>query len=206
MWVGGPAGSRLVGALLAVAGVALLVIGLITLRGHSPDDKHPPGAAPGPSSSAPHSTTASATPTASSPATPSTPATSGGPTTAGPTTASPPPHTTPAPPPAARAPLTVLNNSKVHGLAERVADEARGKGWPVSLVGNFAGRLPVTTIYFTPGDSGGEKAARQFASEFPAVDRVLPRYDGLPPTPAGIVLVVTRDWLPDPLTRPGQFN
>jgi hypothetical protein len=212
VWVGGPASSRLVGALLAVAGVALLVIGLITLRGHSPDQNRPPGAAPGPSSSASRSTTASPTPS-SAPATPSG-TTTANPTTANPTTADPTtanptsagPTTAPAPPPAARAPLTVLNNSKVHGLAERVADEARGRGWPVSLVGNFAGRLPVTTIYFTPGDSAGEKAARQFASEFPAVDRVLPRYDGLPPTPAGIVLVVTRDWMPDPLTRPGQFN
>jgi hypothetical protein len=96
---------------------------------------------------------------------------------------------------APRAPLTVLNNSKVHGLGERVADQARSKGWRVALVGNFAGRIPVTTIYFNPGDAAGERAAREFAAEFPAVQRVFPRYAGLPPTPDGIVLVATRDWL-----------
>ncbi|HVQ95199.1 MAG TPA: LytR C-terminal domain-containing protein [Mycobacteriales bacterium] len=200
MWVGAPSGSRLVGALLAVAGVALLVIGLLTLRGQSPDQDKPPAAQPGRSSGAPGTTRPTPTPTTPAGTTPA-------PTSAAPTTSRPPARTTtPAPPPAVRAPLTVLNNSKVHGLAERVADEARGHGWNVALIGNFAGRLPLTTVYFTPGDATGEKAARQFAAEFPAVDRVLPRYDGLPPTPAGIVLVVTRDWPPDPLTRPGRFN
>lgn len=195
--VGSP-GSRLVGAVLAVIGVALLIVGLFTLRGHSPDDDKP-GAAPGQTS--PPAPSGSGTPAPSTIPSTAVPPSSGS-TTTGPATppasGTPPKTTSRTTPAAARAPLTVLNNSKVHGLAERVADEARGKGWPVALVGNFAGRLPLTTVYFTPGDSAGERAAHEFAAEFPAVDRVLPRYDGLPPTPAGIVLVVTRDWPPDP--------
>jgi LytR cell envelope-related transcriptional attenuator len=198
-WVSAPPGSRLLGAILAVAGVALLVIGLITLRGRSPEDgNRPPGAAGGSSTSAP--STASSPPTTSPTATAA--PTTNSPTTPAPTTPSAPRSspsdrtTVPAPP---QVPITVLNNSKVHGLGERVADQVRGKGWQVPLVGNFAGRIPVTTVYFTPGDAAGERAAQQFAAEFPAVQRVFPRYVGLPPTPAGIVLVVTRDWLvPDP--------
>ena len=72
--------------------------------------------------------------------------------------------------------------------------EAQRRGWQVAQVGNFAGRLPVTTVYYGPGDADQEAAARQLAEEFPHVDQVLPRYAGLPPTPAGIVLVVTKDW------------
>jgi LytR cell envelope-related transcriptional attenuator len=197
-WVDAPLGSRLIGAVLAVVGVALLVIGLITVRGRSPEDGSRPGAAPATSASA------SATSSPITPGTSSTPSTSStsspAPTSGSPsptaTPSRPPARTTAAPRPAApRAPLTVLNNSKVNGLGERVADQARGKDWPIALVGNFAGRIPVTTIYFTPGDAAGERAARQFAAEFPAVQRVFPRYVGLPPTPDGIVLVVTRDWL-----------
>jgi hypothetical protein len=52
----------------------------------------------------------------------------------------------------------------------------------------------VTTVYYTPGDSAGQAAANELAKEFPQIERVLPRYAGLPPTPAGIVLVVTKDW------------
>jgi hypothetical protein len=112
------------------------------------------------------------------------------------TTVAPPPRTTAAPPPtsAARAPLTVLNNSTINGLADRAAGEVQNRGWQVAQVGNFAGRLPATTVYYTPGDAAGQSAANELAREFPQIDQVLPRYAGLPPTPAGIVLVVTKDW------------
>jgi len=93
-----------------------------------------------------------------------------------------------------RAPLTVLNNSTVAGLADRAAAQVQARGWQVAQVGNFAGRLPATTVYYDPGDSAQQAAAQELAEEFPQVARVLPRYAGLPPTPAGIVLVVTRDW------------
>jgi hypothetical protein len=88
----------------------------------------------------------------------------------------------------------VLNNSTIRGLADRAAAQAQDRGWQVAQVGNFAGRLAVTTVYYTPGDAAGQAAAEELAREFAQVDQVLPRYAGLPPTPAGIVLVVTKDW------------
>jgi LytR cell envelope-related transcriptional attenuator len=213
-----PLGGRLIGAGFAVIGVILLVVGLLTVRGHSPGK---PGAAPPGGTSAPASSAASSAPASSAPPTtslgtsapsgpgssapgssapgssaagssapgsapaPSTPAGSAPGRTTGP----------PAPPAPARAPLTVLNNSTIHGLGDQVAASARTRGWQIATTGNFAGRIPVTTIYFDPGDSAGQRAAQEFAKEFPQVQRVFPRYAGLPPTPAGIVLVVTKDWV-----------
>lgn len=197
-----PVGPRVVGGVLALAGIALLVIGLLALNGGG--DGSPPVAAPtssapastAPASSGSASSGSASSGSASSSATGSSPSATAAPT-AEPTTVAPPP---PSPPPAtspaglARAPLTVLNNSTVAGLADRAAADAQRRGWSVAQVGNFAGRLPVSTAYYTPGDAASERAARQLAVEFPQVGQVLPRYAGLPPTPAGVVLVVTRDW------------
>ena len=186
-----PGGARLIGALVALLGVVLLVVGVVALGGGNSGSS---GAAPAPSPSV-----------ASSPATPSrssgSPSASGSGTTRT-TTA---PRTTAAPPPrpsatpsrqttAARGPLTVLNNSTIRGLADRAAGEVQNRGWQVAQVGNFGGRLAATTVYYTPGDGAGQAAANELAREFPQIDQVLPRYAGLPPTPAGIVLVVTKDW------------
>jgi LytR cell envelope-related transcriptional attenuator len=191
-----PGGARLIGALVALLGVVLLVVGVVALGG---GDSGSSGAAPAPSPSAVTSSPPSASASVSPSVSPSV-ATSAPPrTTTAPRTTPAPPRTTVAPPArttpaAARAPLTVLNNSTIRGLADRAAGEAQNRGWQIAQVGNFAGRLAATTVYFTPGDAAGQAAARELAREFPQIDQVLPRYAGLPPTPAGIVLVVTRDW------------
>ncbi len=188
-WLGGPFGARLVGAVCAVAGVALLVVGLITLRGKPPDGGRPPG------SVTTTTTTTSSTATASS-----APSTAGTPTptrtTAAPSTPPPPTatRTTPRPAPPPRPPLTVLNNSVQPGLAEVAAARFSAGGWQVALVGNFAGRIPSTTVYYTPGDPAQQRAAQVLAAQFRGIHRILPRYSGLPPTPPGLVVVVTRDW------------
>jgi LytR cell envelope-related transcriptional attenuator len=186
-----PGGARLIGALVALVGVVLLVIGVVALGG---GDSGSSGPAPAPSPSV-----------ATSPAAPSRSSGSPSASRSGAPRTSTAPHTTAAPPPrpsatpsrqttAARAPLTVLNNSTIRGLADRAAGEVQNRGWQVAQVGNFAGRLAATTAYYTPGDGAGQAAANELAREFPQIDQVLPRYAGLPPTPAGVVLVVTKDW------------
>jgi hypothetical protein len=182
-----PGTTRLAGIIVVLVGVALLIFGVVALGGGSPD----PGAAPAPASPsigspASATLTPSAVPTAGSGVG---------------STVAPPPRTTVAPPTptpsrtaAARVPLTVLNNSVIRGLADRAATAVQARGWQVAQVGNFAGQLPATTVYYSPGNAGEEAAARELAREFPQVSQVLPRYEGLPPTPAGIVLVVTKDW------------
>ena len=186
-----PGGARLIGALVALVGVVLLGVGVVALGG---GDSGSSGAAPAPSPSV-----------ATSPAPPSRSSGSPSASRSGAPRTSTAPHTTVAPPPrpsstpsrqttAARAPLTVLNNSTIRGLADRAAGEVQNRGWQVAQVGNFGGRLAATTVYYTPGDTTGQAAANELAREFPQIDQVLPRYAGLPPTPAGIVLVVTKDW------------
>jgi hypothetical protein len=175
---------------LAAAGVVLLVVGLLTLRGRPSDAGRPPGAAPTGSSPATRSTvpTGTATPTPS-PTPSSTP-------TAAPTTRPPVSPTAtpsqPAPPP--HAPLTVLNNSLQPGLAEQAAARFTAGGWQVVLIGNFAGRIPSTTVYYPPTDPALRRSAEALAAQFRGIHRVLPRYSGLPPTPPGLVVVLTRDW------------
>ena len=97
------------------------------------------------------------------------------------------PTPTVAPPP--RLPVTVLNNSRITGLAARGAERFTAAGWPVAAVGNFRGRIPVTTVYHDPGL---EAAAREFAGAFEGVVRVRPRFDGLPAR--GVVVVLTREF------------
>jgi hypothetical protein len=196
-WLAAPLGARLLGVALVAAGVALLVLGLIAFN-DGDGNGGVPGAAPGPSgpaaSSVPGAPTVGGSPS-TGPSVPSAPGTiAPSPTTTPPATTA---TTTPAPtraPAPVRTALTVLNNSTVSGLGDRAAADARAKGWTVAAIGNFAGRIPVSTVYFTAGNAAEERAARQLAADLPQVDRVYPRYEGLPPTPTGVVLVVTRDW------------
>jgi len=83
----------------------------------------------------------------------------------------------------------VLNNSRRTGLASDVAAQLRAKGWPIAKVGNYRGRIAMTTVYYAPGQL---PQARELAREFPQIERVEPRFDGLPGQ--GLTLVVTRDW------------
>jgi len=185
---------------VALAGVALLLFGVFAFEG---GDGGSSGAAPAPTATPQPTDPASGSSAVTLSPAPGSPATTPQATTAPvpstrPTGGSGGPPGTGAPRPTAgtlpRAPLTVLNNSTVAGLADRAAAQVQARGWQVAQVGNFAGRLPATTVYYDPGDSAQQAAAQELAEEFPQVARVLPRYAGLPPTPAGIVLVVTRDW------------
>jgi LytR cell envelope-related transcriptional attenuator len=185
-WLGGQRGARLVGVVFALAGIALLILGLVTLRG-KPGGERPPGAAPTTSGS-PTGRPGTPTPTA----TPTTrPSATGPPATP---TRTPPPPTTQPPAGAPRFPLTVLNNTVQAGLAEAAAARFSAAGWPVALVGNFAGRIPSTTVYYAPGDTAQQRSAQTLASQFPGIHRVMQRYSGLPPTPPGLVVVITPDW------------
>lgn len=89
----------------------------------------------------------------------------------------------------AKIPVTVLNNSRRTGLAHRAAAQVSSGGWPIRQVGNFRGRIPVSTAYYARGQA---REARALAHQFRAIQRVLPRFDGLPGS--GLTLVVTREW------------
>jgi hypothetical protein len=88
-----------------------------------------------------------------------------------------------------KVPVTVLNNSRRSGLASRAAGQLERGGWHIAQIGNFRGRLPVSTLYYAPGQV---EVANALARQFTAVQRVRPRFSGLPGS--GLTLVVTRDW------------
>ena len=111
------------------------------------------------------------------------------PSPAAPRAAVPPALPTPTVAPPARLPVTVLNNSRITGLAALGAERFSAGGWPVEKVGNFRGRIPVTTVYYDPGL---ETAAREFAGAFSGIVRVRPRFEGLPAR--GVVVVLTREF------------
>jgi hypothetical protein len=158
------------GAALSVCAVALGIVGLAWTQG------------------APERMTAVAERAAAALATPSpVPSPTPAPPVAAPRAAPLLPTPTVAPP--VRQPVTVLNNSRITGLAARSAERFTGGGWPVAAVGNFRGRIPVTTVYYDPGL---ETAARDFAGAFDGVVRVRPRFEGLPAR--GVVVVLTREF------------
>jgi len=167
-----PVGRRqaLLGALLAVAGVLIGIVLLYVFRHDGGSGQGPVVALPTPT----HAVTQQPTPTPTpSPRPSATPAA----TTAPPVVAAP------------IRPVLVLNNSRIHNLAQRSATRFRAGGWPVSGTGNYSGGvISRTTVYYAPGQLA---SAQRFAKQF-AIPRVIPRFSGLPGS--GLTVVLTRDY------------
>ena len=193
--------QAVVGVLVAVAGVAVVLVALLAVRGGATGDSPAVVAAAGKDVAGPPFLLSTASPAVSgqpqeSPA-------SAGPIPAGSAPADPAPDdlTQTAPPsgapvagpasaaPAAREPLTVLNGSRVSGLADRAAADYRAGGWSVVIVDNYTGQVPSTTVYYAPGQ---EPVARRLAAQFVGIVRVLPRFTGLPGS--GLTVILTRDY------------
>lgn len=170
----------IVKSLIAVAVFAAFIAVVLQWRGESGSDAGPGPVVLFPSPSSRPTPTAAATPTvATTPRSHSTP--------------SPRPRPPHKPTPSAVAavvPLTVLNNSTIHHLAARAAEDFHAKGWPIAAVGNFTGRISETTVYYDPGNAKQHAAARLLVSEFPKITRISERFEGLPGH--GLTVVVTR--------------
>jgi hypothetical protein len=175
------------GAVVSVAGV---VLGIGTLLWISED----PSRGPGPVVQAPLGDVASQPEAESAPVDPPAPSAAAAmpaPEPVAPEPAAPAPQA-PAPPAAAPSvvvPVLVLNNSRTTGLADEAAARFEAAGWPVRDTGNFRGRIRATTIYYPPGQRA---AAEEFARRFDGIERVLPRFEGLPGS--GLTVVLTRDF------------
>jgi len=171
------------GAALAVGGVVLGISALLWTQPAPRQPAEPAGisagdqdAGSGAVRATPGASTRPSAPPAPSPSPPPAP--------------SPTPSRTAAPPtPAALAPVTVLNNSRIDRLAARAAARFSAAGWPVVGTGNYRGRLSATTVFYGPGQ---EASARAFAARFPGVARVQPRTRTLPGS--GLTVVLTRDF------------
>jgi hypothetical protein len=98
-----------------------------------------------------------------------------------------------------RAPITVLNSTKVAGLAAAVGDQFSAGGWQLNQPGAYsASDVAVTTVFFTEGDPVQQEAANQLIAQFPKVTGgPAPRFFDIPGTPnPGLVVIVTGDWRP----------
>lgn len=175
-------------ALLGVAAVAL-VIGVISLFGSNGDGQADGGNGDQPPAS---STSETGEPTGSETAPPGESTSAPAPTT---TTTAPPGETTttsPTPGPEKSVPVRVYNNSTIKGLAAEAAEDLAAAGWTVAEVGNYsAGRIPTTTVYYTPG-TAEEAAARALGEKFGM--RVEDRFEGIRDANPGVILIVTNDY------------
>lgn len=178
-------------ALLGIAAVAL-VIGLITVFGGNGD-----GQADGGNGDQPPASETSSETSSSSSEDPTAPPGESTTAPAPPTTTTAPPGgttttTSPTPGPEKSVPVRVYNNSTIKGLAAEAAEDLAAAGWTVAEVGNYnAGRIPTTTVYYTPG-TAEEAAARALGEEFGM--RVEDRFSGIRDANPGVIVIVTNDY------------
>ena len=166
--------------LVAVAVVALGVLGVYSFA--SPNTRSAPAA----STAAPSAAPAAASPTNLSDLPPL--ATGGLAPSVAPVPAA----------PAAKPPVTVLNETSVTGLAAKVAGVIKGGGWPTTDVGAYPAKdVATSTVYFTQGDDAQRAAAVALVDQFPQLHGPVQRFFDVPgqPTP-GLVVVTTGDWKP----------
>lgn len=187
---------------LALVGVAVIaaVIGGITLATNGGDSDT---ATPGPTPTTSDGAVPPQSPAPSSPAPGSPPASSPAPPSSAPPSSAPPssqPGQTGQPGQPGDdqqashkwVTLRVYNNSTIHGLAARAADDFRASGWNVAEVSNYSsGIIPVTTAYFRPG-TDEEAAARALAIEFGL--RAEPRFKGIQNSAPGVIVIVTNNY------------
>ena len=170
--------QRTVGILLAVLGVAVLVIAIIALR-------QPNGHQAALHTSAVANSSSSAVKTTSSAASSAASSTSPAPTTS---SASPTPTTDPL----KAIPLLVLNNTSKSGLAETAASRFTAGGWTVTGTGNLNNDIKSTCAYYDPAVANAQAAATALMGQFSAIKRVVAKFSGLPAGP--IVVVLTTDY------------
>ncbi len=167
----------LAGALVSVAGV-LLGIGALLWATEEP------GGSPTVTAGQAQTTPLVSSPPSPAPSSPASP-------TALSAVVSPAPIAAVSPTAAPRLAITVLNNSRITGLADRAAQRFRAGGWPVSETGNFTGKVTDTTVYYAPGQRA---SAERLQASFSGLIRVRPRFATLPGT--GLTVVLTKDYRP----------
>jgi hypothetical protein len=95
----------------------------------------------------------------------------------------------PTPKPVVRADhaVVVFNNTRITGLASRVAEKVKQAGWRVAAADNWYGTVPATTVYFPKGKKA---AAEQLALDL-GVARVLPADTSSDMSSTNLTLILT---------------
>ncbi|MCK9895723.1 LytR C-terminal domain-containing protein [Frankia sp. AgB32] len=196
-----PGPERLRGVWAGVIAILAVLAGilLVNLLNGAPDPKHPASpvaAATRTADSATLGATRSATPSASPSPRPSPSATRPAekPPSPAPTSA---PPATERPPPVATAPVVVLNNSRIGGLAESAARQVEAAGFPVTRTGNYLAtyNVPVPTVFY---DDAHRDAAQALMDAIPGIKKIAPRSQTQIAISDPLILVITRDFPADP--------
>nr|WP_246324415.1 LytR C-terminal domain-containing protein [Petropleomorpha daqingensis] len=103
-----------------------------------------------------------------------------------------------APPADVKAPVTVLNETKVTGLAGSIAGQLQAAGWETPATAGYPGSdIAVTTVYYTDGDATQQQAAQALVNAFPQIHGPAVRFFDVPGQPdPGLVVVAAGDWKP----------
>lgn len=168
------------GILIAVIGVAVLVVAVIALR----NPKRPATAAGSPTV-APSSQ--SAAPSAG-------PSGSPGSRSSGSSSAAPSSATSSSGSLIGALPLIVLNNTTITGLAQQAAQRFEHGGWTVTRYGNLQNDILSTVAYYDPSVPTAKATALALQRQYPTIKRVVPKFPELPSGP--IIVVLTPDYSP----------
>jgi len=104
-----------------------------------------------------------------------------------------PPTTTTAPSGAVdkSLPVTVLNNSTIHGLAVTFEKKLQANGWTDISTGNYPKAVLATTTVFYGATAGEQAAAEAIATELGAT--AAPKSQGVGIPTSGVVVIVTSE-------------
>ncbi|WP_261567389.1 LytR C-terminal domain-containing protein [Frankia gtarii] len=186
----------------AIAVTAVLVGILLVNLLNGKSDPEPPNPVAAPSrtpdggSSSPSSSVHRTTPTASPTHRPS-PAATTPPAERPASATSVPPPAQPGRRPPVTAPVVVLNNSRISGLAEKAAGQVEAAGFPVERTGNFQSiyDVPVSTVFYDDSDAA---AAQALKDAIPGIEKIIPRSQTRIVSTGALILVITRDFPADP--------
>lgn len=183
-------GPRALGAgLIAVlaVGIGILLVNLL----HNPKSDQPPTASRA-SSAAPAT---SRTPPAATSTHPSGTPSSARPSSSPPAAPAPHPTTPPAAGSGAVAPVVILNDSKIEGLADAATGPVKAAGFPVDRVGGYIStyNVPVTTVFYEDSLKAAAQNLQQHVSGIVKIEPIagtdIKLYE-----PGKLILVVTRDF------------
>ena len=167
--------ERVIGVLIAVLGVAVLVVAFVALR----NPRHAATAAGTDTRASSPAVSRSSAPSSNSSSTSSAPPSGSGSTSSAPGVGS--------------KPLIVLNQTTTPDLAAQAAQRFRSGGWTVdSTQEGYQNDVITTTAYYDPSIPGALRAANALRRQYATIHRVAERFAELPAGP--VVVVLTTDY------------
>ncbi len=92
----------------------------------------------------------------------------------------------------ASTPVVVLDNTGRPEEARFATERFEQGGWTVTDTSTFSGEILSTAAYYDPAVPGARTAAEALQAQFPEIQRVRPKFDGLGSGP--IIVILTFDY------------